>query len=203
VERDFPGRVLVFRLGIILGPHEDTSRLTTWLERFAGAGSALDRRVLAPGDPARPMHIIDARDIALFGLHSLAEDTQGTYIVAGTETIAYGDWLRHAIDATHSPAELVWADDEFLIENGVSFWTEMPLWSPADHPEVGHAWDLDASRAVAAGLRCRPVRETVFDTWTWLSTDEGRARRTGRSDTPHGLDAERERALLAAWDARG
>jgi hypothetical protein len=33
----------------------------------------------------------------------------------------------------------------------------------------------DVSRAVAAGLRCRPVSETVADTWSWLQDIGGTA----------------------------
>ena len=97
----------------------------------------------------------------------------------------------------------MWADDEFLTGQGVEFWTDMPLWAPAGHPEIGAIWDLDASRAVAAGLRCRPVRETVFDTWEWLAADDARVLKSFTPKTPQGLSAEREGEILAAWDARG
>ena len=90
VERDFPGRTLIFRAGLIIGPHETVGRLPTWLKRFAEAGA--DARVLAPGDPGRPMGCIDARDVALFGLHCVATGAQGPYIVAGpVGGTTYGD----------------------------------------------------------------------------------------------------------------
>ncbi|MDX6700302.1 MAG: hypothetical protein QOF26_528, partial [Baekduia sp.] len=72
-------------------------------------------------------------------------------------------------------------------------------WLPAEHEYRGmhHA---DVSRAHAAGLRCRPLTETVADTWAWLlSVGKAPAR---RSDLPApGLDPARERAALAAWHA--
>ena len=49
-----------------------------------------------------------------------------------------------------------------------------------------------AGPALAAGLRPRPLAETVADTRAWLSTGEG---------TPNGLTATEEAEVLAAWHA--
>jgi hypothetical protein len=55
---------------------------------------------------------------------------------------------------------------------GVVPWDDLPVWIP-----VGHAFrwlhDGDVSRAYAAGLRCRPVAQTVADTWQRLRTVGG------------------------------
>ena len=51
-------------------------------------------------------------------------------------------------------------------------------------------------RALAAGLRIRPVADTVADTWAWLRSLPGAApRRTDRGAV--GLDPAKEAALLA------
>ena len=50
----------------------------------------------------------------------------------------------------------------------------------------------DVSAAYAAGLTCRPVEETVADTWRWLQA-ENPPERPG-----HGLDPDREREVLAS-----
>ena len=58
---------------------------------------------------------------------------------------------------------------------------------------------VGTDRAQAAGLRCRPVAETVADTWAWLR--DGGAEAIGdwhAENRPRGLTAERERELLAA-----
>lgn len=73
VERDFPGRVLHLRLGLLLGPHEDVGRLPALLLRMADAGGARDERVLAPGDPGYQVRPIDVRDVALFTLNALEQ----------------------------------------------------------------------------------------------------------------------------------
>jgi hypothetical protein len=56
---------------------------------------------------------------------------------------------------------------------------------------------VGTERAQAAGLRCRPVAETVADTWAWLR--DGGAAGIGdwrAENRPRGLAAERERELL-------
>ncbi len=59
----------------------------------------------------------------------------------------------------------------------------------------------DVSRALAAGLRCRPVAETVADTWAWLRSLGGVApQRPDRSGA--GLSPEREAEVLAALAGR-
>jgi hypothetical protein len=53
----------------------------------------------------------------------------------------------------------------------------------------------DVSRAVATGLSCRPVTETVADTWNWLQSIGGRApQRPGRPAV--GLDPAVEAKVL-------
>lgn len=201
VARDFPGRALSLRLGLLLGPHEDVGRLPALLLRMAAAGTTRDLRTLAPGDPASPVNPIDVRDIAQFTLAAIDEGLTGSYIVSGTAANAstYGGLLQACIDATGSAAQLEWVDSGFLEkQEGLGFWSELPIWIPPG--EV--PWDADASRAEAAGLRCRPLAETVRDTWAWLAADGGQVARTYKPRMPHGLTAEKERALFAAWDAR-
>jgi 2'-hydroxyisoflavone reductase len=201
VARDFPGRTLSLRLGLLLGPHEDVGRLPALLLRMADAGTSRDVRTLAPGDPASPVNPIDVRDIADFTLHAIEQGLTGAYIVAGTPSNAstYGELLEACIDATDSAARLEWVDSEFLEkQEDLAFWSELPIWiPPGDVP-----WDADTSRAEAAGLRCRPLAETVRDTWAWMAADDGAVRRTYQPRRPHGLTQEKERALLAAWDAQ-
>jgi hypothetical protein len=59
--------------------------------------------------------------------------------------------------------------------------------------------DGDVSAAYAAGLRCRPVAETVADTWDWLQTEGWPPPRPDRP--PNGLDRAREEAVLAGLGA--
>jgi 2'-hydroxyisoflavone reductase len=95
-------------------------------------------------------------------------------------------------------ADVTWVTDDFLAEQGVEQWVELPLWIP-DEPGIT---DTDVSRAVAAGLTFRPVQETLRDTAAWEVEhgDETTSTLTGVSGA--GLSPEREQELLALWHER-
>lgn len=197
VEQYFDGPALVVQPGLIIGPHENVGRLPWWLTRIARGG-----RVLAPGDPARPIQLIDARDIAIFTLDQVASGTTGRFVTGGVPGVAtYGSWLRECVEATGSDAELVWVDDAFLLDQGVAQWTELPVWSS---PAMGKGvWTHSSAKAVAAGLTCRPLSDTVRDTWAWLRDIPEDRRSFGVRNLRHGIDPDKEARILAAWSARG
>jgi 2'-hydroxyisoflavone reductase len=198
VEQYFDGPALILNPGLIVGPHENSGRLLWWLLRVARGG-----RVLAPGgDPGREMQLIDARDIAEFGIEQLTAGTAGRSIVNGEPgSTTPGALLAECAAVTGADAELVWADDAFLLEQGVGVWTELPMWSPAGVPAGAGTWLASPEKAVAAGLRCRPVAETVRDTWEWLLSAGLREVPARPGAAPIGITPEREAAVLAAWDA--
>jgi 2'-hydroxyisoflavone reductase len=86
-----------------------------------------------------------------------------------------------------------------LVAAGVEGWAEVPLWLP--EAEAPALWHVDATRAHAAGLRCRPVADTVADVWTWLR-DGGEQALTGwhAEKRAPGLTPAREAELLARLD---
>ncbi|HEX8094105.1 MAG TPA: hypothetical protein VF542_09765, partial [Jatrophihabitans sp.] len=174
------------RAGLIVGPNDRVGRLPWWLDRVARGG-----RTLAPGRPEDELRMIDARDIAEFALLRPA----GTFEVTGpAHQINRGQLLAEAREVTGSDAEFVWVSDDYLTAAGVEGWTELPLWSPA--ADVPGLWAHDTTAAEAAGLACRPVRQTLLDTWDWMRSIEGGWQRSER--TP-GLAPEREQELLAGW----
>ena len=72
--------------------------------------------------------------------------------------------------ASGSDASFVWAEDEFLTENQVGAWMEMPLWIPETDPDAAGFFAIRVDKALAAGLTYRPLSETVTDTLTWART---------------------------------
>jgi 2'-hydroxyisoflavone reductase len=64
----------------------------------------------------------------------------------------------------------------------------VPLWIAAPGWEAAN--DVDVSRALAAGLRLRPLAETIRDTLAW---DQARG---GPAPGDEGLSREREGDLL-------
>jgi 2'-hydroxyisoflavone reductase len=192
VEAAMPGRVAVVRAGLIVGPHDAVFRLPWWVRRIAAGGD-----VPAPGDPAREVQVIDARDLAAWLLDLGERRIGGTF--NGTAPIGQttmGDLLGFAVAATGSDAVLRWVPDEALESAGVEPWIELPLWLP--EARFPGTWRAGTARAAAAGLRCRPVAETVADVWAWLR-EGGEAELTDWSaaNRPPRMSAERERELLA------
>lgn len=94
---------------------------------------------------------------------------------------------------TGSDAELVWVSEQRLATAGVEPWTQLPCWVPEGGEYAGFL-EADTSLAARSGLRCRPVEETVADTWAWLQAEGSTPL---RDDRPvHGLPRELEEALL-------
>jgi 2'-hydroxyisoflavone reductase len=103
--------------------------------------------------------------------------------------------LQAAVAATGSDARLIWVEPAVILAAGIAPWTELPVWLPPDGEEFGlHTGDVTA--AYRAGLACRPVEETVADTWAWLQAEGDPPAPSGRAR--HGLDPEREREVLAS-----
>lgn len=186
--RAFGQRSLIARPGIILGPHEDIGRLPYWLDRVA-----TESEFLAPGTPDRPLQYIDARDLARWLIDEGISGRTGIFDTVSrpghTTTGALIDACRAA---TGSSAKPVWVDEAWLTARDITGWVDLPIWAPV-HSDINALHNGDTSAAYAAGLTCRPVEETVADTWAWLRSQPG----PPRNDTY--LSRDRERALLAEW----
>jgi 2'-hydroxyisoflavone reductase len=163
------------------------------VRRIAAGGD-----VVAPGDPERPVQLIDARDLAAWMLDLAEQRVAGAFNgTAPPGRTTMGEAFEAAVHATGSGARLHWVPDEVLAAHEVEPWDELPLWIPmADGPGT---WAIGTQRAQAAGLRCRPVADTVADTWAWLR-DGGEADLPDWHEEvrPRGLTADREAELLAA-----
>ncbi|MGW4567083.1 NAD-dependent epimerase/dehydratase family protein [Streptomyces sp. NPDC004561] len=183
---------LLVRAGLILGPYENVGRLPWWLTRIARGGP-----VLAPGPDGLPLQYVDARDLADWLLGAVERASSGPYnLVSPPGHTTMGELLRACADVTGGHAELRWTDPGAILAAGIEPWTELPVWVPPGGEMYDAVHRADVSRAVATGLRCRPVGETVADTWRWLTELGGAAPR--RPDRPApGLDPAVEARVLA------
>lgn len=179
------GRFATVRAGLIVGPHDNIFRLPWWVRRIMEGG-----RVPAPGDPERPLQVIDARDLASFLVNLAEQGTSGAF--NGTAPIGQTTF-KELLEAA-GDAELVWIPDDKLQEAEVEEWTELPLWLP---PKYEGTWRIDTTRAQAAGLTTRPVAETVQDVRAWLENGGEQELQDWRSEhRPKRMSAEREAALF-------
>ncbi|GGZ10302.1 SDR family oxidoreductase [Streptomyces poonensis] len=186
-------RSLLVRAGLILGPYENIGRLPWWLTRLARGGP-----VLAPGPRDLPVQYVDVRDLAEWILTAAEARLSGPYNLVGPRgRTTMGALLDACVRVTGGAAELRWTPPEVLADAGVEPWTQLPVWVPPDSELHGALHAVDVSRAVRDGLRCRPVAETVADTWAWLRGLGGVAPQ--RPDRPPvGLDPAVEAKVLGA-----
>jgi 2'-hydroxyisoflavone reductase len=189
VQAAFGGRCAIVRPGLIVCPYDPTNRFTYWPDRVARGGE-----VLAPGRPERRTQIIDARDLADWIVLLAERRTAGVYNATGPDyPLTMGRALEVMREVSGSDARFTWVTDDFLEGNEVGAWMELPLWIPEkEGPGVG---DVNCQRALAAGLTFRPLEETVRGTLAWRKTLPADAK------WPAGLKPERERELLALWNA--
>jgi 2'-hydroxyisoflavone reductase len=179
-EREFAaafGRALVVRPGIVAGPHDPTNRFSWWVARMARGG-----RVVAPGAPDRPVQLIDARDLAAFVVDMTAAREHGVFNAVGAP-LTWGEMLAACV-VPGSHTELVWVADERLRAAGIGD-EDLPLWIAADDADNVGFMQISGARAIAAGLRHRPLAQTARDVLAAL-----------RPEDELGLDPVREARLL-------
>ncbi|GFH35851.1 NAD-dependent epimerase/dehydratase family protein [Streptomyces pacificus] len=179
-------RAVFLRPGVILGPAEYVGRLPWWLTRAHRGGPIV---VPAPAD--RLIQPVDVRDVAAFAVDQAASTGGGAFNIAHPTGITFADFVQACLEVTGGAGRPVWTQPEVLAECGVKQWTEMPLWRT--HAGV---WLVNSDRAVASGLHCRPLRDTIADTWAWWQS-------AGRPvDHPrwadHGVSPEKEAKILAS-----
>jgi 2'-hydroxyisoflavone reductase len=129
------------------------------------------------------------RDHADFILHLLETGTTGVFSVTGpAQPFPFLEILQAIKQVSGSDAEFVGVDDDFLTSHEVGAWMEFPFWIP-NNTDWSH---INVGRAINAGLKFRPVNETLKDTLDWLNSHEL------PSPFPTGLSQEKEATLIEA-----
>ena len=140
-----------------------------------------------------PAQWIDVRDLTTWMLDATEARLEGTFnAVSEPGRFTIGDVIGASLAASGSGAQPVWVSEEFLLENEVGPFIEMPLWIPGEGINFSR---IDGSRAMATGLTGRPAADTVAATLAWY-------RETPRDQMRAGLNPGREAQLLAAWRAK-
>lgn len=188
VQDIYEERALIIRPGLIVGPHDPTDRFTYWPVRVARGGE-----VLAPEKPDAPAQIIDVRDLSDFVIRLIENNASGIYNATGPDyPLTMGEILEVSKQVSGSDARFSWAPAEFLKQHNVAEWSDMPVWIPDTEENQGFS-RMDVSKAIDAGLKFRPLEETVRDTLKWAQS------RPADHQWRAGLTAEREAQVLAAW----
>src|SRR2546429_9340066 len=116
----------------------------------------------------------------------------GIYNAPGpAKPLGIGGMLAEIKGAEKSNAKLTWVSEEFLTQQKVEPWSDMPVWAGK---ESGIA-KTKIDKALAKGLTFRLLAETARDTLAWFkSLPQDR-----QSKLRAGLTSGREAEVLAAW----
>lgn len=200
VRQIYGQRATIVRPGLVAGPFDHTGRFTYWALRAARGGVASSRVsvhdergvassrasvhdergvALAPGDGQDITQVIDVRDLAAFMVHLLEADTAGTFNAVG-EPLPFAAFLHQISAGVGTRPEWRWLPKAEQKRLGVE-----ETWPIYAHREP--VLNIQPTRAVAAGLKLRPLAETARDTLEW-------AQASGAEGA--GPSAEREAELL-------
>ena len=189
-EKWFPGKALVIRPGLIVGPGDETDRFSYWPVRIERGGE-----VLAPGDPGDPVQFIDARDLAEWTIRMAEQGATGIYNATGpAEPLTMGGMLEGIKAGLKSEAKFTWVPADFLEKEKVAPWSDMPVWVPPTGEDGGLA-TTSIKKALAHGLTFRPLAVTARDTVAWFKAQPPER----QAKLKAGLTKEREAEVLAEW----
>ncbi len=193
-EKNMPGRVLNIRAGQLIGPNDYTDRVPYWVNRIAKGG-----KVLVPGNPNRRVQMIDNQDLANWILDMEEKHSSGTFNATGPDyPLTIKEFVDTCIKVTGSDADVVWAEEQFLLDQKVAPWTEMPLWVPENYPlspESVEPWkgafSINVDKAIHSGLSFRPLEDSITDIYEWEKT-----RQLTEDEWNAGIRADKEKELL-------
>ncbi len=180
-------RATLLRVGLLVGAGDYTDRLTWWVRRIDEAQDER-RRIPVPAPPSRKVQLIDVRDAAEFGVLCAENALSGIWNVTG-QPMDFGDLLSAIKQSTGSQPDFCWFDEARISEVGVAPWTELPLIAP-NTQNFRYFLEVDTRRAVSAGLKCRPLAETLDPLLEW---DRG----WRDQELQGGLSNDQEKALLS------
>jgi 2'-hydroxyisoflavone reductase len=194
VEKHYPGINTIIRPGLIVGPLDVSDRFTYWPYRLDKGGE-----VLAPGDGKDPVQIIDVRDIAEWTIRMAENKTFGTFNATGPlKPYTMSEMLEGIKKAINSRATFTWVPADFLAEQKVRPWSNMPVWMP-DRSDNG-AWSRrKIDKALATGLTFRPLAVTAKDTLEWNKKRPEAELQALSEGRRAGISAAREAEVLKAW----
>ena len=191
-EKWFPGKALIIRPGLIVGPGDESDRFTYWPVRVDRGGE-----ILAPGNPTDPVQFIDARDLGEWTIRMVEQGTTGIFNATGPKsTLTMQGMLDGIKKVTKANSTFTWVDADFLAAQKVSPWSDMPVWIPPRGEEAGFS-KININKAVSKGLTFRSVPDTTQATLDWFKKQSAERQAKLRA----GITAQRETEVLAAWHA--
>ncbi|WP_433613841.1 NAD-dependent epimerase/dehydratase family protein [Dactylosporangium sp. CA-139114] len=183
-------RTFLVRAGMIVGPEDPTYRFEYWVRRALRGGE-----VLAPGGPDESVQLVDVRDLADWIIAASGSGLAGAFDGIGAP-MRRAEFHAAFAEAAGVPQQLTWVAQDFLLDREVAPWSgprSLPFWLLL--PQYAGFLSRDVSASLAAGLRIRPLAETVRDTIAAI-------RDASHIDAKNGLGIDEEAQLLREWHER-
>lgn len=190
-----PERSIIVRPTLIVGPGDRTDRFPYWVARLEKGGD-----IIIPGQKDEVVQYIDVRDLAKWMISLAENNASGTYNGSGPGFDMTTNAFVHGIHANYnSPVNYIQIDDlTFLKENdiiGIQPWV-------IQLPEYAGMSKSDNSKAIEAGLKFRPLSETVGATKEWWYSNAVSQERRDNILTGERSFMNREKVILEKWQKR-
>lgn len=148
--------------------------------------------ILAPRSRDALIQFIDVRDLAEWIVLMVENQTTGVFNATGPASLmTFGDLLEACQEAASQISTITWVSEEFLLENEIQDWSELPLWLSSKRNMPGFL-NVSIKKAIDAGLKFRPLSDTITST---IASEIER----GTKIEEIGLSREKEQALLEKW----
>lgn len=176
------------RSGLIVGDGDFSDRFTYWVERISRGG-----KIIVPVSETNNVQFIDVKDLADWTVKMTEEKISGVFNSTGPlKTLSLYNFIDECIDFTGSETELVRIDEDFLLKENVIPYKDLTLWLPGDSAGMNN---VNISKAISAGLKIRPLKETLLDTMKYHMT------RGADFKLRTGLTPVREKEILEKWES--
>ncbi|NNF34973.1 MAG: NAD-dependent epimerase/dehydratase family protein [Saprospiraceae bacterium] len=166
IRERFPDNHTILRAGPIKGWRDPAVDLLYWCLRLKEHSE-----VLAPGSGDDPIQFIDVKDIGRFSSFAFANGISGTFNITGplSSTLTWRQFLRDVKSHFNSESELIWASEDFLKENKVMSFTDLPLWAPLS--EDRGFMQISNQKLINTEFELSPITSTLEDVMQWYNKE--------------------------------
>ena len=160
-EAAMPGRVTNIRSGFMVGSRDTSGRFIYWPVR-----ASLGGEMAVPGSPSDPIQMIDVGDLAAWIIHCIELNIVGVYNATGpAKELSMRGMVEGVRAGVGSKVAFTWINNDFLQSQEIRE-GQFPLYEPPTGETAG-AHRCNNARALAKGLKFRPVSETARATLEW------------------------------------
>lgn len=191
IRNRFPEHHTILRAGPIKGWRDTAMDLLYWCIKLNR-----DNRIIAPGSGNDPLQFIDVKDVGGFAIQAAEKNLRGTYNVTGprNEQLLWKEFLTTAKKHFKSKTELIWASEDFLRQNNIQSFTDLPLWAPLS--EDRGFMQISNNKLRNTGFQFTPFVKTFDDCLNWYKKGPNSDIKFGTPETGVGIERSREQKLI-------